>query len=148
MIRKKESYPENFKRKVVAQIERGEIGLESARRKYGIGGKMTISKWIKKFGNCAAEIPRARSAMRKKKPDDSPEGRLAAAEREIALYKCLIEVSDYFRDPAVKKKIAERLLAMYGPNSAELEQLDIPWLKYALYSASADKPTISTGEDK
>jgi transposase-like protein len=141
-------YPEIFKRKLVNQIESGEIGVEEARRKYFIGGKMTISKWRKKYGSCQCQIIRTNDYMSKNKPDNSVEGRLAEAERELALYKRLIEVSEYFKDPVVKKKIAERLSAYYGKNSEELERLNIPWLKSVLYTVSADKPITNIAQDK
>lgn len=42
-------YSISFKRKVVKEVESG-LGIEAARRRYGIKGGSTIQKWIKKFG--------------------------------------------------------------------------------------------------
>jgi transposase-like protein len=143
-------YPEGFRKKVVNEIESGIIGVVEARRRYQIGGKMTISKWRKKYGNCDKNDNNESQEMKRNKieTNETPEGRIAALEKEVALYKRLIEVSEYFKDPGVKKKIGERLSAYYGENSEELEQVNIPWLKSVLYSASADKPITSTEEEK
>lgn len=42
-------YSISFKQKIVKEIESG-LGIEEARRRYGIKGCSTIQKWIKKFG--------------------------------------------------------------------------------------------------
>ncbi len=39
-----------FKLKVVEEVEKGEIGIEEARRKYNIPGHSTILKWLRKHG--------------------------------------------------------------------------------------------------
>lgn len=44
------NYSLNFKRKVVAEIEKGELTLQQARLKYDIKGRSTIQRWIKKLG--------------------------------------------------------------------------------------------------
>ena len=43
------TYSENFKRVVVREVQMGLITKEEARRKYHIGGKSTVLKWIRKF---------------------------------------------------------------------------------------------------
>ena len=45
-------YDDPFKRTVVSLLESGEIkSIEEARRIFRIGGRSTVTKWIKKFGN-------------------------------------------------------------------------------------------------
>ena len=53
-------YSETFKRKVVARIVSGELGISEAARTYGIGGSMTLYRWIAKYEN-ASEMPKAQS---------------------------------------------------------------------------------------
>ena len=135
-------YEERFREKVVQEVLQGELTLAEASRKYKIRGHVTISRWIKKYRNYGGIDKRGTAEMKKPWKENTPEGKLAAAERQIELYKQLIERSEYFKDPAVKKKIAERLLNTYGENIEELEELDIPWLKSVLYTALADRRTI------
>lgn len=42
-------YSESFKMKVINEVLSGKITKEEARRKYHIGGKSTVLKWIRKF---------------------------------------------------------------------------------------------------
>ncbi len=45
-----ENYSLNFKTKVISEIEFGKYATaEEARKKYGIGGKMTVYRWLKDF---------------------------------------------------------------------------------------------------
>lgn len=43
-------YSEALKSQVLSEIESGAINLSQAKRKYGIGGSMTIQKWARKSG--------------------------------------------------------------------------------------------------
>ena len=43
----KNKYSAEFKLSVLRKLQSGEITVEEARRKYSIGGKMTIQRWIK-----------------------------------------------------------------------------------------------------
>jgi transposase-like protein len=44
------TYSESFRRQVVAEYETGS-SLGELKRKYGIGGQATITKWIAKYGS-------------------------------------------------------------------------------------------------
>ena len=44
-------YSEAFKRKVVEELEKGELRNQAeARERYGIGGNCTIHRWIRRYG--------------------------------------------------------------------------------------------------
>jgi transposase-like protein len=43
-------YSAAFKQQVVSEIERGEISVAEARKRYDIGGSLTIDKWLRKLG--------------------------------------------------------------------------------------------------
>ena len=44
-------YSISFKRQVVSDLESGRFeSMESVRRHYGIGGRMTVQNWVRKYG--------------------------------------------------------------------------------------------------
>jgi transposase-like protein len=43
-------YSAAFKQQIVGQIERGEISVAEAQKRYDIGGSMTIPRWLKQHG--------------------------------------------------------------------------------------------------
>lgn len=49
--RTQKDYSMSFKMNVVSEIERGEISISDARKKYGIQGQSTVLNWLKKYGN-------------------------------------------------------------------------------------------------
>src|SRR5215213_9971391 len=44
-------YSEAFKMTVVRELEREGLVFEVVRRKFGIAGKSTVQKWVRKYGN-------------------------------------------------------------------------------------------------
>lgn len=48
--RSQKDYSMSFKLQVVQEVERGEISVSSARRKYGIQGGHTVVQWLRKYG--------------------------------------------------------------------------------------------------
>ena len=49
--RTQSDYSMSFKLQVVNEVERGELGIKAATRKYGIQGNDTVSRWLRKYGN-------------------------------------------------------------------------------------------------
>lgn len=44
-------YSEAFKLKVVRELESGEVGsMNEARERYGIGGRATVQRWLRRLG--------------------------------------------------------------------------------------------------
>ena len=43
-------YGMSFKLSVVSEVERGEVSVTGAQRKYGIQGKATVINWLRKYG--------------------------------------------------------------------------------------------------
>lgn len=136
-------YSEYFKKKLIKMIESGTISAGTARRKYNIGGKMTISRWQKKYGTCSTLITKKSFVMEESKSTDPFARRVEELERENTLLKHLLQESDYFKDPAVKKKIAQRLSEFLAKNPEMAKNLDLPLKKFVLYSESPDKPITS-----
>ena len=61
-------YSMAFKRQVVAELESGRFrSIEEARRHYGIGGSMTVRRWLEQFGknHLIAKV------VRVEKPDEA-----------------------------------------------------------------------------
>ena len=44
-------YSEAFKMGLVREIEQRDLPLEGVRRRYGIRGRSTVLKWVRKYGN-------------------------------------------------------------------------------------------------
>lgn len=49
--RTQRDYSHAFKLRVVAEVERGDLGIKSAARKYGIQSHSTVTNWLRKYGN-------------------------------------------------------------------------------------------------
>ena len=81
-MKKVNHYSDQFKRRVVNEILLGDESLEHYRRKYRIGGNMTISRWIDKFA--AAEL----SPMATKRKDSEE---MAELKAELALLRRELE---------------------------------------------------------
>ena len=84
-------YSMAFKRQVVEEVESGQVTVESARRKYSIGGGETIQKWIRKFGknHLLAKVVRVESP---KERDRTKEIKRRNRELEKALADSQIKI--------------------------------------------------------
>jgi len=75
MLRKKENkkqgYSLTFRQKLVSEIKKGKLSIGKARKICGIGGKMTIQRWLKKYSeeNLAEETLKKETVNTKKKKD-------------------------------------------------------------------------------
>ena len=49
--RSQRDYSMSFKLGVVQEVERGELTVTAAKRKYGIQGRSTVVNWLRKYGN-------------------------------------------------------------------------------------------------
>lgn len=49
--RTQRDYSYAFKLSVVQEVERGELGIKAAARKYGIQSHSTVTNWLRKYGN-------------------------------------------------------------------------------------------------
>lgn len=48
--RTQKDYSMSFKLKVVQEVERGEVSVRGAKRKYGIQSNITVINWLRKYG--------------------------------------------------------------------------------------------------
>ena len=110
------SYSTAFKRKIVLEIEKGEISIEGARKLYGIGGGDTIQKWMKKFGKneliskvVKIQMKNELDEMKKlKKEKQELESAFAKSQVENFALRALVRIAkeDYGID--LKKKSGEK----------------------------------------
>jgi transposase len=114
-------YSEAFKHQVINEVESGS-SIEQVRKKYGIGGKSAIQKWMKRLGKLGS-LPKI---IRVEKPDEK--AKLKDMERQIRELKnalaetqvrCVIAESRFeivcedqgLDAEAVKKKLDEERLS-------------------------------------
>lgn len=78
-------YSEAFKRQVVAEIARGKFSSpHKAQQAYGIRGKMTVAKWLRKYGR-ADLLPKRIRIETMEEADQLKEARKRIKELEAAL---------------------------------------------------------------
>jgi transposase-like protein len=118
IVRPNPKYSESFKRKVLTEIANGEISIEGARRKYGIGGSMTIPKWRKKMINFPTKekgdprMPEELRIVELLAENERLRKQLLEKEMESVILKKMIEISENLKDSSVKKKIEQELLKL------------------------------------
>ncbi len=97
-------YSISFKMQVIEDIESGRFSIHSAQVHYGIGGKSTISKWLKKYGknHLCAKVVRVEKPNEK---DRIKELKSRIKELEIALGKTQAKsvLGDSFLEIACKE---------------------------------------------
>ena len=87
--RTQRDYTMTLKLQIVGEIERGELSLTGAKRKYGIQGRSTVLTWLRKYGSFDWEN-QTPTAMPKK----SPEQKIMELEQKVKLLekqKALLE---------------------------------------------------------
>jgi len=110
-------YSNCFKRSVVESIEKEGLGIEEARRRYGIAGKATIQCWIRKFGKnellnkvVIVSTVEERDELSRLREENK---QLKIAYAELALHhklsESVIEISDEMFGLDLKKKYAQAL---------------------------------------
>ncbi len=112
-------YSDSFKQMVVSEVNAG-LSVISVSEKYGIGGKMTVYQWCRKFDvkkkaetalidvPCDIKQHIAMSKESKKETKTNEPDRIKMLEYELALYKKLIEIAkrDYNLD-LLKKPVTK-----------------------------------------
>jgi transposase len=112
-------YSEAFKMGLVREIEQQDLPLEEVRRRFGIRGKTTVLKWVRKYGNGSrgkrirverpeeiSELQRLRERVRRLESalaDANVDAALERAYTELACERAGIDVVEF------KKKAAGRL---------------------------------------
>lgn len=105
-----------FKKKVVSEIESGKLNASEARKVYGIGGGMTIERWIRKLGKnellsriVRVEMKNEADELKKlKKELDKVKIALADERLKVLAYESLIEAADDHFGTDIKKNFGSK----------------------------------------
>ena len=99
-------YSEAFKRQVVEEISRGKhLSPQKAKQAYGIGGAVTVEKWIRKYGR-EDLLPKRIRIETMKEIDELKEARKRIRELEAAVADAHI---DFCLEKAYLEIACERL---------------------------------------
>ena len=112
--RTQRDYNLGFKLAVVAQVEKGEMTYKQAQAAYGIQGRSTVLKWLRKHGSLNWQSPRQNS-MSQPKAKETPAQRIKRLEKELAderlkneILNKMIEISDRQYGTAIRKKFSPK----------------------------------------
>src|SRR5437762_6842968 len=81
--RTQRDYTLGFKLSVVAQVERGDMTYRQAQIAYGIQGKSTVLKWLRKHGSLDWSNPQ-RYAMTNRRVEETPAQKIKRLEKELS----------------------------------------------------------------
>jgi transposase-like protein len=112
-------YSVAFKKKVVQELDKGLLNMVELRAKYGIGGKSSIAKWSKKYGNLRfnekAQVGRPMKDKLKQRIKEL-ERQLADEKFKVLAYETLIEiVKEEDGIDLLKKDAAKRSVSLPKP---------------------------------
>lgn len=104
-------FSEFFKKKVVAEFERGFLNKDQLQLKYGLGGHSTVLKWCRKYGRLhyaqKGELGRPMKDPQKQRIKDL-EKQLADAKLQITAYQKLIAITEAEEKVSILKKDAAK----------------------------------------
>jgi len=108
-----------FKKKVVAEFERGFLHKDQLQVKYGLRGNSTVLKWCRKYGKLhypeKGELGRPMKDPQKQRIKDL-EKQLAEAKLQIEAYQKLIEISEAEEKISIlKKDVAKQSVSLPKP---------------------------------
>jgi len=129
--RTQKDYSMSFKLLVVQEVERGELSLSSASRKYGIQGDHTVFKWLKKYGNFDWEnqmpMNMSKSPEQKileleqqvkllEKQKAFLEQQVATADKKAIIFDMMIDLAEKEFNIPIRKKCSPEQLTITGKN--------------------------------
>jgi transposase-like protein len=113
--RTQRDYTMAFKLSVVAQVEKGEMTYKQAQALYGIQGRSTVLKWLRKHGTLDWSRPMIHS-HKAPKTKETPAQKIKRLEKELeeekiksALLDRMIEISDRELGTSIRKKLTPEL---------------------------------------
>jgi len=122
--RTQRDYTMAFKLAVVRQVERGELTYRQAQAAYGIQGRSTVLKWLRKHGSLDWSNP-SRYAMNNSKIEETPAQKIKRLEKELAderlkneVLSRMVEIADEQYGAGLRKKY----FAKQSRNSAEKDE--------------------------
>ncbi len=113
--RTQRDYTMGFKLSVVAQVEKGDMTYKQAQRMYGIQGRSTVLKWLRKHGTLDWSKPVV-STRNSPKGKETPAQKIKRLEKELQdekiknmLLNEMIDISDREYGTAIRKKLTPEL---------------------------------------
>lgn len=107
--RTRNDYTMTFKLAVVAQVEKGEFTYKQAQKHYGIQGKSTVLKWLRKHGKLDWSKPIWMPDMPKSK--ETPAQKIKRLEKELeqeqmknAVLNGMVDIMDKEYGAGLRKK--------------------------------------------
>ncbi len=125
--RTQRDYSYAFKLSVVAEVERGELGIKAAARKYGIQSHSTVTNWLRKYGNfdwenkSTLKMPQSKDQklfeleqkvrlLEKQKKE--LEKQVETADKKAIFFDMMIDIAEEeLKIPIRKKSLPEQLIA-------------------------------------
>jgi transposase-like protein len=108
------TYSDAFKRKVVAEYERGILNKDELQRKYGIGGNSRVLEWCRRFGKLHYPEEGITTGRPMKDPQKQRikelEKQLEVAKLKVLAYEKLIEIAEREEGISILKKDAAKQL--------------------------------------
>jgi transposase-like protein len=124
--RTQKDYSMSFKLQVVQELERGELGIKAATRKYGIQGSHTVTTWLRKYGTfdwenqTPSNMPKTQEQklleLEQKiklleKQKAFLEKQVETADRKAIIFDMMIDLAEKeFNIPIRKKCLPEQLI--------------------------------------
>lgn len=106
--RSQRDYSMAFKLSVIESVEKGEQTYRQAQKKYGIQGRSTVLKWLRKHGNLDWSN---RLTMNRSKTVETPEQKIKRLEKELEderlknlILNTMIDISDEKYGTDIRKK--------------------------------------------
>lgn len=106
------TYSDAFKKKVVAEYERGLLSKDELQRKYGIGGNSRVLEWCRRFGKLHYPEKGTTTGRPMKDPQKQRiknlEKQLALEKLKVLAYEKLIEIAEREEGISILKKDAAK----------------------------------------
>ncbi len=121
--RTQRDYTMGFKLRVVNEVEKGEMTYKQAQDLYGIQGRSTVLKWLRRYGtlNWSKPMDNSRKAPKTK---ETPAQKIKRLERELRdekmktmLLNEMIDISDKELGTSIRKKLTPELHEVFRKKS-------------------------------
>ena len=114
--RSQRDYGMAFKLAVVSQVEKGEMTYRAAQRHYGIQGRSTVLKWLRKHGSLDWSRPEVHGMSSKE--GETPQQEIKRLKRELSdqrlkneVFAEMLKIVDEEKGTSYRKKYWEKLSA-------------------------------------
>jgi len=133
--RSQKDYSISFKLRVVQEIERGELSMTSATRKYGIQARSSVRNWLRKYGNfdwenqTPSHMPKSpeqkileleQQVKLLEKQKAFLEKQVETADKKAIIFDMMIDLAEKEFNIPIRKKCSPEQLTITGKNKKKL----------------------------